>query len=103
MGLGLLVCHSHLPGGEITLPLSVHSFSTYLVSTHCNDCWAAQIKNRGVWGGPERLGRNDEGLVGAWEILESDPGSLQGGISGTGLGKRSHSVVTRPQGPQGPF
>lgn len=62
MGHELLVCHSHLPEGELTLPLSVHSFSTYLVSTCYSDCWAAQIKHS-VCGDSRGAGRNDEGLV----------------------------------------
>lgn len=62
MGHELLVCHTHLPEGEFTLPLSVHSFSTYLVSTCYNDCWAAQIKNSIVWGF-QRGWKEDEGLV----------------------------------------
>lgn len=51
------------PGKELTLSLSVHSNSPYLVSIYRNDCWAAQTRNSGVWGGPEGLGSNDEGLV----------------------------------------
>lgn len=103
MGHELLVCHSHLPEGEFTLPLSVHSFSTYLVSTCYNDCWAAQIKNSVVWGFQRGWKEWWRAGPGVWEILESDPGSLQGGISGTGPGRRATQWSQGHRGHRGPF
>lgn len=104
MGHGLLVCHSHLPGGRAhfatVCSLIQHLFSEHLLQWLLG---STDQKQRCGWGSREAGKEWWRAGPGVWEILKSDPGSLQGGISGTGPGRRSHSVVTRPQRPQGTF